>query len=125
MVAAIGVNFSSCHARGRREFEKDVPSTAVDPGSHEAILSKSLLCSSCSIGSARDMSPLEAFFNRSSLRIHPMCSDALPVFEYTELFLMFVIEQSSELEHRELTVETSGFGRRDMKRITCVPNGVA
>ena len=60
------------------------------------------------------MSPLEAFFNNSSLRIHPTCSDTLPVFEYTEIFLMFTIEQSSELEHRGLGAEPSESGRTDL-----------
>ena len=93
-------------------WRDDVPSTTVDPGSQETILCRSLLCSSESTGSTRDMSPLEAFFNSSSLRIHPTCSDTLPVFEYTEIFLMFVIEQFSDLEHRVLRVELSGLRKR-------------
>ena len=88
--------------RGRSGPEGDVPSATVDPGSHETILCRSLLCSSDSTGSTRDISPLEAFFKSNSLRIHPTCSDTLPVFEYTGLFLMFIIEQFSELEHRGL-----------------------
>lgn len=66
------------------------------------ILCSSPLCNSDSTGNTRDISPLAAFFNSSSLRIHPTCSDKLPEFEYTGIFLMFVIEQFSELEHREL-----------------------
>jgi hypothetical protein len=57
------------------------------------------------MGNTRDISPLAAFFNSISLRIHPTCSDKLPEFEYTGLFLMFAIEQFSELEHRELGVK--------------------
>ena len=110
--------------RGNLKKKKNIPSTAVDSGSHETILCKSLLRNSDSIGSARDISPLEAFFNSSSLRIHPTCSEALPVFEYTEIFLMFTIEQFSELEHRGLVVEPSGSGRRYLSRVAHVPDGV-
>ena len=102
----------------------DVLSTTVDPGSHEIILCRSSLCNSDSMGSTRDMSPLEAFFNNNSLRTHPTCSDTLPVFVYTGLFLTFTIEQFSELEHRGLAVELSKCGRRRVA-IAYVPDGVA
>ena len=78
---------------------------AVDPGSHLMILRKSSLCNSDSTGNTRDISPLDAFFNNTSLRIHPTCSDKLPEFEYTVVFLMFTIKQFRELEHRGLAVK--------------------
>jgi hypothetical protein len=91
---------------GNPDLNEDSPSTmAVESGSHFAILSKPSPPNSESTGSTRDISPLEAFFNSSSLRIHPTCSDKLPEFEYTQAFLAFVIVQFNELEHRGLVVK--------------------